>query len=131
MAISVILLFWPNQVTSQRGTTKKPTTKLGNSSIQVDHIKKKTHQNLMRAVCSGSQIKSRQNQTFVVRNCISSGGKCCQPDETKIQTRKLNGPAFNTAGAKLGNFCGRCFNGTVKETPNVQFFDNWKIKHSG
>ena len=85
----------------------------------------------MRAVCSGSQIKSPQNQLYVVRNCISRGGKCCQPVETKNQTLKLNGPAFNTAGAKLGNFCGRCFNGTVKETPNVQIFDNWKIKHSG
>ena len=85
----------------------------------------------MRAVCSGSQIKSPQNQLYVVRNCISSKGKCCQPAVKKNQTLKLTGPAFNTTGAKLGNFCGLCFNGTAKETPNVEWFDNWNFNIFG
>jgi hypothetical protein len=67
---------------------------------------------------------STQNYPFNVRSCIQKGGGCCQQfavindQNTKTATLESKASAFNTAGAKLDNFCGICFNGTAKKVEN-------------
>ena len=78
----------------------------------------------MRTVCSGSQIKSRQNELYVhVHNCIPRGGKCCQPVDSKDHNKWI-GEAFNTANAKTSDYCGLCWTGKT-ETYVVPPRDTW------